>query len=209
MDTRQKILGAAIQVYGQHGFRGATTRRIAAAAGVNEVTVFRRFGTKESLLNEALSLLAIEGADHPLPPEPGNALEELTDWCHRHLNDLRSRPAMIRACIGEVGARRELSAGVSVVSERAFAELRRYLRDLHSAGRISGDPDSDAAAAMLLGALFADAMARDMVPAMFPPEDQAARCYVRLLLRALGLGEPVPATTVAPVPPFVPDATGA
>ena len=49
MDTRERILQAAARVYAQHGFRGATTRLIAIEAGVNEVSLFRTFGSKAAL----------------------------------------------------------------------------------------------------------------------------------------------------------------
>ena len=51
---RGKLLDVAARVYGEYGFRGATTRRIADEAGVNEITIFRQFGSKESLINEAI-----------------------------------------------------------------------------------------------------------------------------------------------------------
>ena len=53
MDIRQRILDAAKRVYAVHGFRGATTRLIAIEADVNEVTLFRLFGSKAALF-EAL-----------------------------------------------------------------------------------------------------------------------------------------------------------
>src|ERR671934_42193 len=49
-EIRHRILAAAARVYAQYGFRGATTRLIATAAGVNEVTLFRTFGSKAQLL---------------------------------------------------------------------------------------------------------------------------------------------------------------
>jgi AcrR family transcriptional regulator len=52
--TRQQILEAAVRVYSEAGFRGATTRRIADEACVNEVTLFRIFGSKAALIAEAV-----------------------------------------------------------------------------------------------------------------------------------------------------------
>lgn len=49
-----QILDAAIAVILERGYHGATTRQIAAAAGINEVTLFRRFDTKAELLRQAL-----------------------------------------------------------------------------------------------------------------------------------------------------------
>ena len=52
--TRTQLLEAAARIYSEAGFRGATTRRIADEAGVNEVTLFRLFGSKGALIAEAV-----------------------------------------------------------------------------------------------------------------------------------------------------------
>jgi AcrR family transcriptional regulator len=49
-DTRQRIIAAAMQLFGQVGYTRASTRLIAETAGVNEVTLFRHFGSKKNLL---------------------------------------------------------------------------------------------------------------------------------------------------------------
>src|SRR5947209_7004832 len=48
--TRQRLLDAASRVCSERGLHGATTREIAEVAGVNEVTLFRHFGSKEKLI---------------------------------------------------------------------------------------------------------------------------------------------------------------
>lgn len=48
--TRDRILQAAGRLFGEVGYSRATTRAIAAAAGVNEVTLFRHFSSKQNLL---------------------------------------------------------------------------------------------------------------------------------------------------------------
>jgi len=53
MNTEDKILDSTIKLLDQVGWKGATTKRIADEAGVNEVTVFRKFKNKETLLKAA------------------------------------------------------------------------------------------------------------------------------------------------------------
>jgi len=53
-ETRQRIIDAAAEVGSQVGYAKATTKAIAEAAGVNEVTLFRHFGTKENLFSAAI-----------------------------------------------------------------------------------------------------------------------------------------------------------
>jgi AcrR family transcriptional regulator len=50
-ETRQCILEAAFEVFARQGYVRATTRSLAAAAGVNEVTLFRHFGNKKKLFS--------------------------------------------------------------------------------------------------------------------------------------------------------------
>ncbi len=52
-DTEDRILDATIKLLDKVGWKGATTKRIAAEAGVNEVTLFRKFQSKELLLKAA------------------------------------------------------------------------------------------------------------------------------------------------------------
>jgi AcrR family transcriptional regulator len=49
-ETAQRIIQAAARVFSKQGYAGATTRAIAAEAGVNEVTLFRHFGSKKNLM---------------------------------------------------------------------------------------------------------------------------------------------------------------
>lgn len=53
--TREKILLAAVNLMAEKGYDSTTTKEIALAAKVNEVTLFRHFGTKEKLLEAAFN----------------------------------------------------------------------------------------------------------------------------------------------------------
>ena len=52
-DTEDKILDATIKLLDKNGLKGATTKKIAFEAGVNEITLFRKFHNKEQLLKAA------------------------------------------------------------------------------------------------------------------------------------------------------------
>jgi TetR/AcrR family transcriptional regulator len=51
---RPDIIKAAIEVFAQNGFRGTTTRDLAAHAEVNEAIIFRHFNTKQELYRAIL-----------------------------------------------------------------------------------------------------------------------------------------------------------
>jgi AcrR family transcriptional regulator len=48
-ETKQRIIQGAAQIFAEKGYDGATTREIAEAASVNEVTLFRHFGSKKNI----------------------------------------------------------------------------------------------------------------------------------------------------------------
>lgn len=52
-ETREKIIAAALQLFAEQGYYSTTTKEIAAKASVNEITLFRHFGSKENLLQES------------------------------------------------------------------------------------------------------------------------------------------------------------
>src|SRR5258708_22901273 len=79
--SRDQLLLAAAHLYGEHGFRGTTTRRIAHEAGVNEVTLFRLFGSKTALMLEAIRTHGASLSSAELPEVPRDPLPELTDSC--------------------------------------------------------------------------------------------------------------------------------
>lgn len=48
-DARQKLIDAGLKIYSETGYEGATTRKLASAAGVNIATIPYYFGNKEGL----------------------------------------------------------------------------------------------------------------------------------------------------------------
>ena len=61
-ERRQQILGVAMRLFSQHGFRGTTTKEIAQAAGVSEAMVFRHFANKQELYSAILDFKACSGS---------------------------------------------------------------------------------------------------------------------------------------------------
>jgi AcrR family transcriptional regulator len=107
--TRQQILDAAAQVYAEAGFRGATTRRIAEVAGVNEVTLFRLFGSKANLIDEVIRSCR-QGEQIPLAEQPADPETELTAWAAASHAFMVERRGMLRSAVAELHEHPEHSA---------------------------------------------------------------------------------------------------
>jgi AcrR family transcriptional regulator len=188
MDIRDRILDAAKKVYAQHGFRGATTRLIAIEAGVNEVTLFRTFGSKAALF-EALMQAHVAASPIPdLPDIPIDAEREMTEWCGAVLHHLRENRSLIRTSFGEIEDRPAAAVSMCEGPNCAGAILSGYANRLQSMSIAAADADTSTAVAMLMSSMIGDAISRDVMPSAFPqPESEAPARYVRVFMRALGV----------------------
>ncbi len=187
MANRQRIIEAAARIYANSGFRGATTRRIAEEAGVNEVTLFRLFGSKAALIAEAMRHQ--EFIDPKIdPPDPAlTPLEQLTRSNAAVIENLNKHRHLIRQGMAEQAEHPELCIELCGEKRVAFERFVAYAKDLIR--REGGDPTADVrtAASMLFSAIFHDVMSRDMVPETFPPAQQAAARYAKVFLRSIGV----------------------
>jgi AcrR family transcriptional regulator len=193
--SRERILEAAARVYAQHGFRGATTRLIANEAGVNEVTLFRTFGSKGALLE---AVLVQHGRSCPmaaLPEEPVDPFAELTAFIAAHLEKVREMRPLLAHTMSEVDERPTAHEFACRGRNHIHDTITAYIRTLQRRGLAAADVDVDVAAVMLTAAVMSDAMARHFVPDVYPPLDEAAERYVRGFLRMIGAATPAAAKT--------------
>lgn len=187
MISREKLLEAAARVYAEAGFRGSTTRRIAEEAGVNEITIFRLFGSKSALLAEAVRHFAPALSGHDLPLEPVHPERELTDWIVTRLQFFRSHASLIRKSLAEFEERPDLGAQTCEGCVRGQVELKKYANRVAARFGKGRAADLDAAVSMLIGAILGDAMAGDVMPGgvVARPVEEAAGAFARVFLRAL------------------------
>jgi AcrR family transcriptional regulator len=113
--TRRRILDAARDLFGEHGYDGVTVRMIAARAEANTALVNRYFGSKAALFGEVLAgESVIRGV---IAGDPGGLPRRLAEHFVRQV-DQRSVTAMSRML--------DRSAGHPEVKEI----LLRYLEDV-------------------------------------------------------------------------------
>ena len=189
MSIRDQLLEAAARVYAKAGYHGATTRRIADQAGVNEITLFRHFGSKDALIKEAIARAGSTSTAHALPQTPREPARELKEWARAHIAELRERRSLIRTCMGEIEEHPGIFPGQDSPPARAAKALCQYLKRLRDTGAAKAQFDEVAASTMLMGVLFADAVGRDIMPDMYRNDpEQALDEYIKLFLRSIGVG---------------------
>jgi AcrR family transcriptional regulator len=203
MDVREQLLEAAVKVFAIAGFRGATTRRIAQEAGVNEVTLFRQFGSKEGLILEAVLRSVARLQDESLlPMVPVDPAAELLDWTTKHFQFVQGNNRLIKAAMADAQSHPDMACIGDRIGSSIELTLRSYLERLRDAGLCDPDVDTAVASSVLSGVVFADAMGRDVHPQCYPySAAEAPQRYVTFFLRAIG----VRAANV-PVPDSAPEA---
>lgn len=169
--TRERLLRAAREVFDEEGFRGATTRRIAARAGVNEVTLFRHFASKEELIGAALEwshgeAIARLGAA-ALPMIPRDVDGELRPYLRWVLRAFATSNRGVRTAMAEWEHLPSFRGWLLGPSEAVAAELRRYLVAAQAAGLMRREVDPLAITHVLLATLFWHGLMPSMLPEHF------------------------------------------
>ncbi|PZD71420.1 hypothetical protein C1752_06402 [Acaryochloris thomasi RCC1774] len=135
------------------GVNGTTTRQIAEAADVNEVTLFRQFGNKHGLLlavlEESAALKAL-GESLVQGSSTGSAGQGLRQYASVYLHALERVPKLIRSLVGEADQypeehRRALGQGLT--------EANRYVAQYLQQGINRGDFQARLPAEKLAGLL--------------------------------------------------------
>jgi AcrR family transcriptional regulator len=210
--TRTRLLDATLEVLVSHGASRATSRQIAAAAGVNLQAITYHFGSKDELVAQALVhavrrwvepaqvALAGVGADpvgHLLAAVVAleGAFDEARDCFPAYAEALAAAPRqeVVRAEI--VGLRHELRDG-----------LAASIRELREAGLVAAWVEPEAMAALVVAA--GDGL---VLHTMLDPQESTFKPtleqFVQLLLAARtapGVADGDPTPIVDPTAPVSP-----
>jgi AcrR family transcriptional regulator len=188
MSTQHRILDAALRVFEEAGFRGATTRRIAEEARVNEVTLFRHFGTKDELLLAALRRADDSPGEGGLPDDPVDPRAEIRAWARVHMARILRWRNLMHTSFTEGQAHPRLCATATNGPMRTYRELVGYLARLQERGQSESRWDARVAASFFLNSLFAEAIAKDVMPDRHDRDpNDVAEAFADLFLDAIGV----------------------
>jgi len=101
--NRETILDAALEVFSQHGFRGATLDQIAEAAGLSKPNLLYYFASKEAIHKALLTGLLDTWLDPLRALDPkGDPMAEITGYVRRKLALARDFPRESRLFANEM-----------------------------------------------------------------------------------------------------------
>ncbi|HSR34995.1 MAG TPA: TetR/AcrR family transcriptional regulator [Anaerolineae bacterium] len=136
-ETRQRILQAAAMVFAEKGYARATTRSLAAAAGVNEVTLFRHFGNTQNLFAAVMNQFGGPALSTAMEMElGGDYRKNLTMVGTRLLQLLLERKDALRLMLCEATHFPEVQAVMVQNPRRIRRMLAAYLQQQIEQGRV-------------------------------------------------------------------------
>ena len=132
--TRQRLIGAALELFVSRGVTETTTKQIAELAEVNEVTLFRNFGSKHGLLlaviEEAAVFTKLGESLVDRTNQTSSIHETLKDYAIACLQALERVPEVVRSVVGEAG---HYPAENRAALGRGFREVNRYAAEYFAA----------------------------------------------------------------------------
>ena len=158
-NASERLLDAAARVFARKGLKGATTREIAVEAGLSEMTLFRRFGTKEKLLRAVVERFFARRIEPPAQQPPGDLRAALLHYAklqHRLMDE--SLP-IIRVLLGEL---HHFSKDHRDVLHDVFKPMRSAVNALLTAQQKKArrSADIEMLIDMLEGVIFIDSLRR-------------------------------------------------
>lgn len=186
-----RLLEAASAVFARDGLSGATTREIAREAGVNEVTLFRNFQTKEGLMAAVLEKVFERRAD-PLAehfdnlPEDASLREVVTAFAESDHAMLMRNIALVRVLVGEIHKFEEHEMKVlRAIFKPRREQLVKRLRTAQARGEVIGSVDPVIVVDQLVGMIFTHALRSDCPMKLEYGRERYVKACVDLVVRAI------------------------
>lgn len=163
--TADRILSAAARVYAREGIEGATTREIAREAGVNEVTLFRHFKSKDKLLAAVVGKNFVAGKAplaSDIPSPTGDLGHDLLELARCYDRILTVNLPLLRTMIGEIHRHREHERQVFRCFFYPVREaLQARLETARKSGELRRDTDIEILSDLFAGMIFMGVLKRN------------------------------------------------
>lgn len=139
-DTSRKIMEVALELFSEKGYYSTTTKQIAQEAGVNELTIFRHFGSKSNLFQMVTEQVVVASQAEEILHSTGhlnfeNAMPLITQRIYElYLANKKLYKVQMKLADDETDF-------VRLLLSRKFIEiLEVYFAKLKAEGTVLGEP---------------------------------------------------------------------
>ena len=134
-----RLFDATVRVFAERGYEAATTQEVARQAGVNEVTLFRRYGCKAELIRAALTH-CLAGSPFSRLAASGDVRADLAAIVDAYRETYRAFGGAVLTLLNETSRHPELRDAVSVLMPN-LRSAARIIATHQAQGRLrAGNP---------------------------------------------------------------------
>ena len=189
--ARERILDAGLRVFAKKGFSAATTKEISSEAGVNEVTLFRHFGSKRTLFEHVIRERSpLHTITRTVSMDPETPIEELLERnAIAVLEILKRNRHLFMMLLGDAW---RVQRTRSIISESGVEKGVDFLTDMMGSlvaeGKIR-EVDPEIAARGLIGMIQSYFLTRYLLAGRDPGPEEDRRMvsgFVDIFLRGVG-----------------------
>ena len=156
--TDTQVFESVIKMIETHGYSGATTKQIAEAANINEVTLFRKYGSKAQLVKEAITYYGVQSGAETAATYTGDLEADLNRVVAAYQSTEELHAKVFPAIMAEMARFPELNdaanAPLGVVTK-----IAQLIAQYQAEGRLRSENPMQAVGA-LLGPLIVNSMLR-------------------------------------------------
>lgn len=153
-------LGAAAELFAEHGVDQTKIEDIAAATGIPKATLYYYFAGKEEILaflfRDVLNRVADEVAIAVQSDRPGAV--RLGEVIRAQLRVMAEQPAVCRALVGELGRAGRIPEIAAMIHAAYYQPVRALLAEGVADGSLRQVPDPGSVAMALFGAVTISAL---------------------------------------------------
>jgi len=163
-----EIYQAVIRVVSERGYASATTKQMADAADISEMTLFRKYENKAQLVKQAISFIVDQADFSNSAQYTGDLQADLLRVVKAYQNSAVKHGDFVTALIPEMSRHPELIDSVDAPMN-VFRSIGKLIKRYQEEGELKQEPEL-IAVGVLLGPLMYAAMLQKAIPDnLLPP----------------------------------------
>lgn len=164
----EKIYRAVLETVIERGYMGATTKQMAEAAGINEVTLFRKYGNKAQLVKQAIIAIAEQIDLESTATYTGDVVADLLRVAQTYQGSAAEYGQFFYTVLLEVPRHPELAAALDMPFAM-IGDIGKLLARYQAEGVLAQEHPLHAVAA-LWGPLMVTNIIQRALPGAAPPQ---------------------------------------
>ena len=131
-NTEEKIITATFNIIQKEGVQKATTKKIAAEAGVNEVTIFRKFENKKNLIEATKDYYMaklLSKLEETFDFDEDDSIEEYLKNCFHGILDFSQEDiSIIRVAMQEINGESDKKLLISRITDTIINKMEEFFK---------------------------------------------------------------------------------